>query len=240
MQSAKFFDSTVRVLMTYPVTMVRLLAFPKKVVGKHPDNLTCPASVALVISFLCNWLAKLALHNIEYPNFGIIWPTTLQMGTRLVLAAALIAFMTLVVRQILRLRSEVGDPLADIPALTYPVSVGLLANSLLIFLAINFPQVTMWLAPRDTLYEELIIEGGLPVIFPERARVLAALAALPVFAWSLFNVLRIRFAATASKAALGVVVIFVAMGLALILLIGIGIATLTSIEQLGRTDQVAP
>jgi len=224
---SEFIEAVLLAVATYPFTLIQLLASPRKVVGISPGSLTCPPALAIAISVFLYWWARSALREIA---------TQGQLQTRLpnmsVLAGAVVAIgiillvWRIVVQVFFGLRTVQDDPLEDLKLLSYPASVGLGSAALLIVLAINFPEATIWL--HGTLDSEA---AGVTAGFSQRVVFLGAVdfvMAIPVSvlsAWSLFNILRIPFGASTGRAlgatfatfaaflGAGIVVIFFAFAL---------------------------
>lgn len=216
---AEFFDSLLQVCVTYPVTMVRLLFSPGKMIRPESNDLTCPASIAMVISISCFWWTDHTLDRVLIPDTASTrLPSLFLIGSTLVMVALTLLAALLTVRYLFRLKGESPGHLDDLRALSYPVSAGLLTYTLMMLLAISFPKATMYLAPLldqeagvgaanlsagEQFYMSVTTVSGMPVSL--------------VSIWSMYNVLRTAFGAGRVRAILATIVALLGCALVIIM-----------------------
>ena len=216
---SQFFEGILLAVTTYPATLFNLLFSPRRVLGSEPDPWKCPPSLAVAIALFLYLLADSALTEIRYQGAlaqGI--PTLFRLSAYLVAIGIALAAIHFVIRHLFGLRATGDDPSEELKLLSYPFCIGLTAATLVIIIAVNFPNAALSLAPRlDSAFTAGTADMSSGSRFASAVSTVMAIPTVVLFAWSLFNVLRVGFSAKVSRSLIATIAALVTVGVLAVL-----------------------
>lgn len=192
---AKLFDSILGLLVSYPVTIFRVLLSPHEVFAGAEGSLVSSPGGTFAVSFLVFYVAHSTQLRIQFADIKLPEAPSKSFFVRTtVLVSLFVLAQYAVLSMSLFWPAPPNDPLATVKALTYPVSVSMCMYTVAYLIWIVLPSRSR--VGRFTIVEKLdLVSRNLARenrkarnVVAENANDIATFVGIGTYVWALYNV----------------------------------------------------